>query len=132
MARVTMIIGFVLVAVGIAFWGITGRVAPTALIPCYFGIALMICGARARTEDLKRRMLYMHVAVIIGLLGFVFPGIRGGMALAKKHATGMDVMAPRAVEEQLLMAIICLVFTAMCIRSFIAARRTPPEAEVVA
>lgn len=121
MAKITMMVGFVLVAVGVAYWGIAGRTAPTALIPAYFGIALMISGARARTENTKTRMLFMHVAVTIGLLGFLFPGIRALMVLSK----GVTIHS-LAVQEQLLMSIICLVFTGMCVRSFIAARRTPP------
>jgi hypothetical protein len=131
MAKITMIVGFVLVALGIAYWGLAGRTAPTALIPAYFGVALMISGARARTQNNKTRMLFMHVAVTIGLLGFLFPGIRAIMILAKAPAGSNLIMTSLAVQEQLVMAIICLVFTGMCVRSFIEARRTPPVEPVV-
>ncbi|WP_235011467.1 hypothetical protein [Bryocella elongata] len=126
MAKITMMVGFVLVALGFAYWGLAGRTAPTALIPAYFGIALMICGARSRTENNKTRMLFMHVAVTIGLLGFLFPGIRAIMTMMK-GAT----LSSLAVQEQLVMSVVCLVFTGMCVRSFIAARRTPPAEAAV-
>jgi len=38
-------------------------------------------------------------------------------------AHGGALARPAATEEQAVMAVICLVFVAMCIRSFIAARR---------
>jgi len=114
MARITMMVGFVLFAVGLAFWGITGKVALTALIPSYFGIALMVCGALSRRPS--RRKLFMHVAVTIGLLGFLFPGIRGLMTWMKTHEFGM------ALKEEALTAVICLVFVLLCVRSFIKAR----------
>lgn len=121
MARITMVVGFILFAVGIAFWGITGRVAPTSLIPSYFGIALMVCGALSRNP--ARRKLFMHVAVTIGLLGFLFPGIRGLMTYMSVHEAGM------AVKEEFLTAAICLVFVILCVRSFIKARTTPAATE---
>jgi len=42
-------------------------------------------------------------------------------AYVKAH--GGALARPAATEEQAAMAVICLVFVAMCIRSFIAARR---------
>ncbi len=132
MAKTTMLVGFILIAVGIAFWGATGRVAPTSLIPCYFGIVLMICGAMARTEDHRRRMIFMHIAVTVAVIGFLFPGLRGSRALAAQRAAGIGALtASKAIEEQLLMAFICLVFSILCIRSFILARRnrTAPPVE---
>ena len=50
--------------------------APTALIPAYFGLAILLCGALANTEDAKRRALWMHIAVTLGLVGFLFPFCR--------------------------------------------------------
>lgn len=125
MAKIMMIVGFVLVALGISYWGVTGRIAPTALIPAYFGIALMICGARARTDNVKRRMLFMHVGVTISLMGFLFPFIRAVMTMAKAPAGSNLLIKSLAVQEEMVMAIICLVLTLLCVRSFIAARRAP-------
>ena len=123
MAKIAIGFGVVLVALGV--WGFvgTGSAHPTALIPLWFGLVLVVCGLMARTEDARRRMLWMHIAVTVGLLGFLFPGIRGGGALVRAHMQGVPVEHAAAVHEQLLMALVCFVFVAMCVRSFVAARR---------
>jgi hypothetical protein len=121
MAKMTMGFGVVLVVVGIIGFVTTGWAHPTALIPTWFGLALAVFGALARTENAKRRMLWMHIAVTVGLLGFVFPGVMATMAWVKAH--GGALARPAATEEQAVMAVVCLVFVGMCIRSFIAARR---------
>jgi len=46
------------------------------------------------------------------------------MELIKAHSSGVELAHPAAVHEQLLMAAICLVFVLLCVRSFIAARRS--------
>ena len=125
MAKLTIGFGVALIVLGALGFVLTGSVHMTALIPAWFGIALALCGALANTEDARRRMLWMHIAVTIGLVGFLFPGIRAGMALARAHSTGVELSATTrgAVHEELVMSLICLVFTALCVRSFIAARR---------
>jgi hypothetical protein len=39
-------------------------------------------------------------------------------------AHGAPLAHAAAVDEQALMSLVCLVFTALCVRSFIAARRS--------
>jgi hypothetical protein len=95
---------------------------PTALIPCWFGLALLVCGVLANSPDPGRRMLWMHIAVTLGLIGFVFPGFMAVRAYARAH--GAALARPAATAEQAIMALVCLAFTALCVRSFIAARRT--------
>ncbi|MGH9617918.1 MAG: hypothetical protein ACRD28_14355 [Acidobacteriaceae bacterium] len=119
MAKFTFVIALVLIALGIAFFIATGSYAPTALIPAYFGIVLGILGLLANTADSKRRMIMMHVAVTIGLIGVVFPGYRAGAAFL----ASTRMAHPAAVKEEFAMAAICLVFVLVCVRSFIAARR---------
>jgi hypothetical protein len=76
----------------------------------------------ANTEDSKRRMIFMHIAVTVGLVGVIFPGYRAASAfIASNHGTAM--VRPPAVKEEFAMAIICLIFVLVCVRSFIAARR---------
>ena len=72
-------------------------------------------------------MLWMHVAVTVGLLGFLGAGSRAIVELVKTH--GMPLAYPVAVADQAAMAAICLVFVLLCVRSFIAARRTRIAAE---
>jgi hypothetical protein len=75
------------------------------------------------TEDAKRRMLVMHVAVTVGLLGFIGSASRAVMELAKAHGEPLGDTAAVAVRFQVAMAVICLVYVGLCVRSFIAARR---------
>jgi fucose 4-O-acetylase-like acetyltransferase len=121
MTKATIGFGVVLVVLGIIGFVATGSAHPTALIPTWFGLALVVFGLLARTEDARKRMLWMHIAVTVGLIGFLFPGAMSVMAYVKAH--GGALARPEATEEQAAMAVICLVFVAMCIRSFIAARR---------
>jgi hypothetical protein len=124
-AKLTIVFGVLLMVLGVAFFVATGSAHPTALIPLWFGLLLGLCGVLANTPDARRRMLWMHIAVTIGLIGFVFPGARAGMAIARwiGGALTATAAARNAVHEELAMALLCLVFTVLCVRSFIAARR---------
>ncbi len=126
MAKMTIFFGVVLIVLGV--WGFvaTGSTHPTALIPTWTGLALAVSGALARTEDARQRMLWMHLAVTVGLLGFLGAGSRAIVELVK--AQGKTLEYPVAVADQAAMAVICLVFVLLCVRSFIAARRTRSSA----
>jgi hypothetical protein len=121
MAKLTIVFGILLIAVGA--WGFfaTGSAHPTALIPAYFGLVLAWAGALALAQPAKR-MLWMHIAVTVGLLGFLGAGAMAIVETVKAH--GGPLAHPPAVEAQAAMAAICLVFVGLCVRSFIAARRS--------
>jgi hypothetical protein len=123
MAKLTIGFGVVLILLGA--WGFigTGSTHPTALIPAYFGLVLAWAGILANSEDAKRRMLWMHVAVTVGLLGFLGAGARVVVELVKAHGGPLADAVSVAVRFQIAMAVICLVFVGLCVRSFIAARR---------
>ena len=123
MAKITVLFALMLVALGLLGYVGTGSTHPTALIPTWFGIVLSITGVLAKSEDPKRRMLWMHIAVTVGLLGFLFPGGRGGMEVMEAHCKGVPLAHPEAVYEQFAMALICLVFVGLCVGSFITTRR---------
>lgn len=122
MAKLTVGFGILLFLLGIVGFVSTGSAHPTALIPSAFGLLLAIFGTLAKTEDAKKRMLWMHIAVTVGLLGFLFtiPGLIDVIRMAR----GIAVKRPAAAEEQAVMWIICGIFVALCVRSFIAARRS--------
>src|SRR5260370_21413881 len=121
MAKLTIVFGILLLLVGVAGFVLTGSAHPTALIPAAFGLLLALFGALANTENAKKRMLWMHIAVTIGLLGFLFttPGLIDVIRIAQ----GIAVKRPQAAEEQAVMWALCGAFVALCVRSFIAARR---------
>ena len=121
MANVTIFFASLLILLGIAGFVATGSHAPTALIPAFFGIVLLILGLLARTADPKRRMLFMHIAVTLGLLGFL--GTVSSFAGLARIVHGEVIARPAAVVEKSAMAIVTLIYVLLCVRSFIAARR---------
>ncbi len=121
MSKATIGFGLALGLLGAIGFVLTGSTHPTALIPLWFGCALLTCGGLAMTENAKRRMLWMHIAVTLGLVGFLFPGTMAVIAYVTAH--GRTLARPGATGEQAIMSLVCLIFVMMCIRSFIAARR---------
>jgi len=115
MGRVTVVFGLFLAVVGAGFFLGTESKSVTALIPSVFGLLFIILGALA-SWDIARKHV-MHFAAMIGLIGFILPLWRAIKALA-----GGGEFSP-AVIEQLVMAVTCLVFVGLCVKSFIDARR---------
>ena len=122
MAKLTIGFGVLLGLIGASYFVATGSAHPTALIPLWFGCALIICGVLANTENSRRRMLWMHIAVALALLGFLFPGFMAIKEWVAAH--GGPLAHPAAVQEQAVMSVVCLILTALCVRSFITARRS--------
>jgi len=122
MAKLTIGFGVLLILLGIIGFVSTGSTHFTALIPSAFGLLLVLFGALAKTEDAKKRMLWMHIAVTVGLLGFLFtiPGLIDVVRMAR----GIPVKRPAAAEEQAVMWVVCGIFVSLCVRSFINARRS--------
>ena len=122
MAKVTILFGVLLFLLGVVVWVATGKHAPTALIPAYVGIVLSILGLLARTENQKRRMLVMHIAVTIGLLGFLGTAMSIWDFIEMKR--GRMFARPVAVEDKAVMSVMLLIYVLLCVRSFILARRS--------
>jgi hypothetical protein len=121
LAKLTIVFGVLLIALGVAGFVLTGSQHPTALIPVGFGLVLCVCGVLANTEDSGRRMLWMHIAVTVGLLGFLATGAR---VVMKYVATGGAGFLDAAIEAQLSMCVLCGIFVALCVGSFVSARRS--------
>ena len=115
MAVTTRYFGLVLIVLGIASYVMTGRTSVTALIPAFFGAAFLICAMVARRDAARKHA--MHAAVAIGLLGALAALGRGVPAALAGAATRPAVMA------QLVMGVLLVVYVALGVRSFIAARR---------
>src|SRR5262245_11872206 len=98
--------------------------APTALIPAGLGILLAVFGGIAHNPS--RRKMAMHIAVVVGLLGFL--GTMNGLPDLLKMLSGEAVARPAAVVSKSIMAVLMAVFVAMCVKSFIDARRTRTQA----
>ncbi|HMU32386.1 MAG: hypothetical protein JSS77_15130 [Acidobacteria bacterium] len=118
MTSLSIWFGRLLVLVGIvgyAYGMIQGNASFTALIPAAFGLVLMILGYLGQRSEGARKH-FMHVAMLIGLIGFVVPAWR----LISKF-DGFSASA--AHLSQLVMAVLCLLFVIFGIRSFVNARR---------
>ena len=120
MPRIAIAFGLVLIALGVgSYWG-TGRASVTALIPAFFGLPLLLAGVLA-LDDRKRKHA-MHAAVVIALLGLAGTGV--GLLKLPALLTGGELERPAAVAVQSAMAVVCLVFLLLSVRSFIKARRS--------
>ncbi|MGI8469185.1 MAG: hypothetical protein ACR2N3_12115 [Pyrinomonadaceae bacterium] len=140
MPSVSIISGVLLILLGIfgyAFSLIDGHASLTALIPAAFGILLVIFGAFAKSKENLRKHL-MHAAILVALVGFLIPAARVLLNLV----AALDVISPPlassesavigamggkiislAILSQVAMALICLVFVILSVKSFINARR---------
>jgi hypothetical protein len=119
MARITIGLGLVLIALGLGGYFGTGRASVTALIPAFFGLALLLLGLVALNARLRRHA--MHLAVIIGLLGCA--GTARGLIKLPVLLTGGEDARPAAVAVQAAMSVACFIYVLLCVRSFIKARR---------
>ncbi len=120
MARVAIIIGLILMAIGVAFYLATGGKSITAMIPAFVGLPIAVCGAVGLNE--LRRKAAMHVAVVIALLGFLGSFGRALKLPAALSGTpgGPD---PIVAYESAALNVLCLVFIILAVRSFMDARR---------
>jgi hypothetical protein len=123
LAKVTLVFAVLLIALGLIGYFGTGAVHSTALIPTWFGVALGIFGLLAMSPSESRRKLFMHINVTIGLLGFLGAGIRAVQEFAHAGSAGKPV-DPIAVGAQITMTGLLLLYVILCVRSFIAARRS--------
>ena len=121
MAKITITFGVLLILLGVIGYESTGAQALIALIPAVFGVVLVILGFLARTPAQKKRMIVMHIAVTVGLLGFL--GTVSGIYEYIRMVTGHVVMHPVMVQYQALMSLMMLFYVLLCVRSFIEARR---------
>ena len=123
MAKVTIVFGVLLILLSAIAYTLLGQHSHGlhSLIPGAFGLMLVVFGALANTPVAKKRMLFMHIAVTVGLLGFIGSGVM--VILAFVWADGGPFPVPAAVEAQGTMCGLCAIFVGLCVRSFIAARR---------
>lgn len=115
MTVTTRTFGLLLIALGVGSYLGTGRTSITALIPAFFGAALVVCAMAARKESARKHA--MHAAVALGLIGAI-------ASLARAIPAAMSGGASRpAVLAQLAMGALLIVYVALGVQSFIAARR---------
>lgn len=110
--------GYMLIAVGIIGYGygwLNGNASLTALIPALFGLILNLLGYFAARNEGSRKLL-MHIAVVVGLLGFI-----AGLGRILSKISDFSLSAGNVAS--IAMSLICLVFVALCVMSFVNARK---------
>jgi hypothetical protein len=121
LAKLTIVFGILLIIIGVVCFVYTGSAHPTALIPAGAGLLFILFGAMANTENPKKRMLWMHISVTIALL--LFLGTIPADIDVIRLSRGTEFPHPIAVVEKAGMSLLCMLYVAFCIRSFILARR---------
>ena len=109
--RILVLIG----AVGYIYGMTSGSASVTALIPAFFGIVLMALGHIARAKESLRKHL-MHAAVLVAALGFL---ASAGRLISKIS----EITLSAAYISQIAMALTCLIFIILAVKSFIDARK---------
>lgn len=109
-----IITSVILIIIGIGGYIAGGAASVTALIPAIFGVLIFISALVAK-KNLKAGM---HMAAFFGLLGFIAPL---GRLIPSAIKDGITVNLP--FLSQLSMVIICGIFVALCVRSFIIIRK---------
>ena len=122
MHKLTIALGILLILIAVAGFVATGSSHPTALIPAIAGLLFCLFGALAPSHIAKRRMLWLHIAVTLALL-LVLGTIKADIDIFRL-AHGATFEHPIAIEEKAAMSLFCLIYVLLCVRSFIAARRS--------
>mgnify|MGYP006062589115 FL=1 len=113
MPNLTLGYGVFLVVWGIAVGLLSTSDSLTRFIPCVPGAGLVVSGVLAKSNP-DQRKLWMHVAVVLGLLSALL-GTRFFMVMGD----GIDY----ASGSMLMLFLTGSAYTALCVRSFIQARK---------
>ena len=89
----------------------------TSLIPTIFGLPILISSFIAKKLPNKKKVL-MHIVVLIGMIIFL-----GGLDIIRGLIQGNIFTNIWASSSKLMMMISGLVFTILCIKSFIYNRK---------
>ena len=117
MAKITIAVGLILIGLGLYgyFGADEGKTSPTALIPAFVGTPILLLGALALKDSMRKHA--MHGAVMLGMLGFL--GAVGNVV--RVLASGK--IDAKAMTMTCSMGVVCVIFVALCVRSFIQARK---------
>lgn len=119
MTNLTRALGAALVVLGVIAFVVTGADSLTALIPAVLGLVVLALGVAAGSESLHRHAI--HGALVVALLGAL--GTLMNVVELPALLSGGEVERPAAVVASTLTFLLCAVYVALGVRSFIAARR---------
>lgn len=116
MVSTTRLFGLILIVLGIASYTMTGRTSVTALIPALFGAIFVVCALVGRNEAMRKHA--MHAAVAVGLIGAIASLMRGIPGAMEDGG-----LSRPAVQSQVAMGLLLVIYVVMGVQSFIAARK---------
>ena len=123
MPKITIAVGVILIALGLLGYLVFGGDDPsvTALIPAFFGVPIALLGVLALKPGIRKHAV--HGALVFGLLGFLAP-----LGRIVPVAIRGELQAVPSTFMLVAMAVTCLVFVVLGVRSFVAARRAATPA----
>ena len=123
MARIAMIFGVLLVALGLGGHYGSDQAGWSAWIAALFGSGLLGLGVAALKESFRKHA--MHAAAVLGLVGFLVT-IHGLVEFLRLVSAKPDLLTKSTT------AILCGTFLVLAIKSFVDARRRRPRSETTA
>ena len=117
MESVSIIYGIFLIIWGIAVSLISSSNSLTSFIPSIFGLPILLFSILS-VKFQNRKKLFMHIVVTFGLIVFI-----GGLDFSRGLIKGTSFTNMWADTSKLMMLITGLIFTYLCIKSFIFARK---------
>ena len=117
MESVSIIYGIFLIIWGIAVSLISSSNSLTSFIPTIFGLPILLFSILS-VKFQNRKKLFMHIVVTFGLIVFI-----GGLDFSRGLIKGTSFTNMWADTSKLMMLITGLMFTYLCIKSFIFARK---------
>ena len=117
MESVSIIYGIFLIIWGIAVSLISSSNSLTSFIPSIFGLPILLFSILS-IKFQNRKKLFMHIVVTFGLIVFI-----GGLDFSRGLIKGTSFTNMWAGTSKLMMLITGLIFTYLCIKSFIFARK---------
>ena len=117
MESVSIIYGIFLIIWGVAVSFISGSNSLTSFIPSMFGLPILLF-AFLTIKFPNKKKLFMHIVVSFGLIVFI-----GGLDFSRGLLKGTSFNNIWADTSKLMMLITGLIFTFLCVKSFIFARK---------
>ena len=117
MESISIIYGIFLIIWGVAVSFISGSNSLTSFIPSIFGLPVLLFSFLAVKLPSKKK-LFMHIVVSFGLIVFI-----GGLDFSRGLIKGTSFNNMWADTSKLMMLVTGLIFTFLCVKSFIFARK---------
>ena len=117
MESVSIIYGIFLIIWGVAVSFISDSNSLTSFIPSMFGLPILLFSILSVKFSNKKK-LFMHIVVTFGLIVFI-----GGLDFSRGLMKGTSFNNMWADTSKLMMLTTGLIFTFLCVKSFIFARK---------